>query len=150
MPRPAKPLSARADGAESVFFLRGGAPCGILTLDRAENAKETGDVRVKWFDRFRKKRAERNEIGNTERKEALANAALAMLSGDGDNENAGPVQVEFGYLFDIERHGTEALFKVSSPVSTAYFAVQGNQLIRLDLSEELFRDTAAAFLEMHG
>lgn len=92
---------------------------------------------------------ERNEIGNKELEENIANTALRMLKNDIDYKNLVYTKVEFGYLFDIEGHGVEALFKVMTDKTTAYFAVQGTKMLRLNFSEELFKTTVDTFLELH-
>jgi len=104
---------------------------------------------------FKKKKqdakpTETNEIENRELKENLANAALGTLNEGEDYESLEGLTVEFGYLFDIEGHGLEALFKIMTDKTTAYFAVQGTSMMRLDFSEALFRSTVAGFLDLHG
>ena len=103
---------------------------------------------------FKKKRQakqpnERNEIANRELKEQIADAALNILQENVDYENLAYTKVEFGYLFDIEGHGIEALFKVITDKTTAYFAVQGEKLMRLNFSEALFCTTVDGFLDLH-
>ena len=92
---------------------------------------------------------EKNEIGNKQLKENLANTALGLLEQGKDYDELAYTKVEFGYLFDIEGHGIEALFKVITDKTTAYFAAQGNKLMRLNFTEELFRSTAEGFLDRH-
>lgn len=105
-----------------------------------------------FFDSKRKAEEpkERNEIGNKELKEHIANAALGILQKGIDFESLEYTKVEFGYLFDIEEHGIEALFKVITDKTVAYFAVQGEKLLRLEFSEELFRSTVDIFLHLHS
>ena len=103
---------------------------------------------------FKKKKQEekpkeRNEIANKELKENIANAALRFLQKDTDYEDLAYTTVEFGYLFDIDEHGIEALLKVITDKTTAYFAVQGIKLLRLHFSEELFQTTTDGFLALH-
>jgi hypothetical protein len=100
---------------------------------------------------FSKKKAEeRNEINNKELKETLANAALSMLKQDEDYVGLANTKVEFGYLFDIDKHGVEALFKIITDKSTFYFAAQKTSVIQLDFNEALFCDTTNIFLELHS
>lgn len=66
-----------------------------------------------------------------------------------DYENLAYTKVEFGYLFDIEGYGIEALFKIITDKTTAYFAVQGTKMLRLNFSEELFQTTVDGFLDLH-
>lgn len=93
---------------------------------------------------------ETNAITDTQLKESLANSALRLLHQGVDYEDLAHVKVEFGYLFDIESHGIEALFKITTDQTTAYFAVQGTKLMLLDFSEELFKATVDSFLSLHG
>lgn len=97
-----------------------------------------------------KKPHETNAITDTRLKESLANASLRILHQGVDYEDLAHAEVEFGYLFDIESHGIEALFKITTDQTTAYFAVQGTKLMRLDFSEELFKATVDSFLSLHG
>lgn len=93
---------------------------------------------------------EKNEITNTQLKESIANSALSILSQGDDYEKLENIKVEFGYLFDIEFHGIEALLKIITDKTTAYFAVQGKNLMRLNFSEELFQTTVEGFMNLHG
>ncbi|HBI85888.1 MAG TPA: hypothetical protein DDX71_06335 [Ruminococcus sp.] len=100
---------------------------------------------------FKKKQPEeRNEIGNRELKENIGNAALGLLKEGEDYDNLAGLTLQFGYLFVIEGHGVEALFKIITDKATLYFAAQGNQLMRLDFNEALFQSTTAGFLDLHG
>ena len=91
-----------------------------------------------------------NAINNTQLKEGIANSALNILNKGEDYEELAYTKVEFGYLFNIEGHGIESLFKVITDKTIVYFAVQGAKLMRLDFSEELFRNTVDSFMEIHG
>lgn len=95
------------------------------------------------------KTKEKNQIDNKELKESIVNSALSILQKIEDYENLENTTVKFGYLFDIEGHGIEALLKIITDKKTAYFAVQGTNMLRLDFSEELFQATVDGFLEMH-
>lgn len=101
---------------------------------------------------FKKEKSlkEVNEINNRELKENIANKALSLLSIDEDYENLAYTKIEFGYLFDIDGHGIEALLKIITDKTTSYFAVQGTDLIRLNFSEELFETTVESLLDLHG
>ena len=44
-------------------------------------------------------------------------------------------------------HNTESLFKAITDKDTFYFAVQGTELLRLSLSEDLFNAYVDGFLE---
>lgn len=97
----------------------------------------------------KKKKIEKNEIGNKELKETLANTALGMLKQGEDYEQLAYTECEFGYLFVIEGHGLEALFKITTDQGVFYFAAQKNSLSRLTLNEELFQSTTDTFLDLH-
>lgn len=96
------------------------------------------------------KPTEHNEMENKELKEGLANAALQMLAEGTDYETLDGTRCQFGYLFLIDGHGLEALFKVETDLGTAYFAAQGEQLLRLSINEALFKDLTSVFLELHA
>lgn len=93
---------------------------------------------------------ERNEINNHDLKVNLANTALGLLAQGEDYEQLANTQVTFGYLFDIDDHGLEALYKITTDKTTAYFAAQGDKLMRLNFNEGLFQSTVDGFLGMHG
>ena len=94
---------------------------------------------------------ERNLIGDRQGTANLAKTALGMLA-QGEVyvfEGLAGTKCEFGYLFEIEDHGLEALFKIITDKTTAYFAAQKTSLMRLNFTEELFRSTTETFLELH-
>lgn len=86
---------------------------------------------------------------NRSLKENLANAALGLLVRGEDYDELANTQASFGYIFEIEGHGLEALYKIITDKTTAYFAAQGNKLIRLNFNEELFNSTVEGFLSLH-
>lgn len=92
---------------------------------------------------------ERNEITNKELKEHFATIALSLLQKDIDYKRLEYTAVEYGYLFVIEDHGIEALFKIITDKTIVYFAVQQKKLMRLAFTEELFQTTVNGFLERH-
>lgn len=96
------------------------------------------------------KAKESNEINNKELKENIANTALSLLEEGNDYVDLAYTTVQFGYLFDIENPGLEALLKVVTDKTTAYFAVQGTSMMRLNFSEELFETAVAGFLDLHS
>ncbi|MBF1340538.1 MAG: hypothetical protein HXM67_00545 [Mogibacterium diversum] len=96
------------------------------------------------------KAKESNEINNKELKENIANTALSLLEEGSDYVDLAYTTVQFGYLFDIEDHGLEAILKVITDKLTAYFAVQGTSMMRLNFSDELFETTVAGFLDLHS
>ncbi|MDE6427178.1 MAG: hypothetical protein K2K89_13735 [Ruminococcus sp.] len=95
------------------------------------------------------KMSERNEITNKDLKEMIAETALSIMTEGEDYEELVGTSVTFGYLFDIDNHGIEALFKVITDKTTAYFAVQGEKMMRLNFNEELFQSTTDVFLSLH-
>lgn len=97
----------------------------------------------------KKKNPEKNEINNKELKENLANTALTTLKSGEDYQDLAYTTCEFGYLFDIEGHGLEALFKIITDKGTFYFAAQGKELLQLQFNEELFKNTTDKFLDLH-
>ena len=106
------------------------------------------------FDKFSKKKQEtpkeRNEIQNKQLKETLADTALSLLKQGEEYEELAYTKVEFGYVFDIDDHGIESLFKVITDKGTYYFAAQQKSLMRLDFNEALFESTRDTFLELHS
>lgn len=97
----------------------------------------------------KKKNLEKNEINNKVLKENLADAALGILKQDEDYEQLIYTTCEFGYLFEIDGHGLEALLKITTDKGTFYFAAQKSSLMQLDFNEELFKDTTHTFLSLH-
>lgn len=97
-----------------------------------------------------KKNLERNEIDNPELKENLANTAISTLRQSEDYVDHKKIQYEFGYLYMIEGHGVEALFKVITDTAIAYFAAQGDKMMRLNFNDELFQITTMSFLSLHN
>ncbi|MDE6030900.1 MAG: hypothetical protein K2G32_04695, partial [Oscillospiraceae bacterium] len=89
-------------------------------------------------------------IGDPNLKMQLADTALGLLVQGEDYGELANTRCTFGYLFDIEGHGLEALFKLETDKTTAYFAAQGDKLMRLNFNEELFSQTSETFLAMHG
>ncbi len=90
--------------------------------------------------------AERNEINNSYMKESLGNSAISILVQGQDYEDLAFTTITFGYLFDIDEHGIEALFKVITDKTTTYFAAQGTNLMRLNFNEKSFQSTVDGFL----
>lgn len=91
-----------------------------------------------------------NEMQNKELKEFLADSALAILTQGEDYQDLVYTTVEFGYLYDVENRGPEALFKVTTDKTTVYFAAQVGKLMRLDFTEEAFKDTVERMRAFHG
>lgn len=101
------------------------------------------------FGKKKKQPAERNAIDDRDLKMNLANTALGLLVQGEDYGELANTKCEFGYLFDIDGHGIESLFKLTTDRTTAYFAAQGDKLMRLNFNEELFKSTTDGFLSMH-
>ncbi len=98
---------------------------------------------------FKKKAKEKNEIGNKQLKETLANTALQMLKEEIEYDELLGTRCEFGYLFVIDGHGLEALFKITTDKGTFYFAAQQNSLMRLSIDEAYFEEATRVFLSLH-
>ncbi|MBQ3559687.1 MAG: hypothetical protein IJA07_09265 [Agathobacter sp.] len=102
------------------------------------------------FDKIFKQKGNReNQIENRGLKENLANAALGLLVQGVDYENLAYIEVEFGYLFLIENHGLEALYKITTDKDVFYFVAQQEKLMRVEINEAMFKTTTETFLEMH-
>ena len=97
----------------------------------------------------KKPKAEKNRINDTALREELANAAIATLTAGEDYTSPEGIQCEFGYIIDIEEHGLEALFKVTTDKGVFYFADQRGKILRLAFDEKLFRVTTDSFLAIH-
>lgn len=97
----------------------------------------------------KKQSAEKNQINNKELKEMLANTALNTLTEGKDYNQLANTMCEFGYLFEVEGRGVEALFKITTDKDTFYFAVQKNSLMLLNFDEELFQSTTDTVLNRH-
>jgi hypothetical protein len=93
---------------------------------------------------------ETNELNNKSLMEGLGNAALSTLKQGEHYNNLTGLQVEFGYLFSIEGHGLEALFKMTTDKQTLYFAAQKSQLLMLNINETLFEEYTKVWYELHG
>lgn len=93
---------------------------------------------------------ERNEIENRELKNNLVHTALSLLKQGEHYNDLAYTEIEFGYLFDIDGHGLEALFKITTDKGTFYFAAQKQSLIMLDFNDELFQTTTEGFLDLHS
>lgn len=92
-----------------------------------------------------------NQIHNQDLKETFANCALEALTASGklSKDNLSGLQVEFGYLLVIPKHGTEALFKIIHENQIFYFAVQKEKLLVLDLNEERYQSITEFMLKQH-
>ena len=93
--------------------------------------------------------SERNVIGDRELQINLADMAIGLLAEGEDYTELANTRCEFGYLFYFEEHGIEALFKLETDKTIAYFAAQGDKLMRLNFNEELFKSTTEGFLDIH-
>lgn len=98
----------------------------------------------------KKQPKERNAIDDRNLKYRLVNAVVGTLVEGEEYGNLAYTQIEFGYLFEIEEHGVEALFKLITDKGTFYYAFQGNKLMRLNFTEELFQSTTEGFLDIHS
>lgn len=105
---------------------------------------------MKKFKNSEKHKLEKNEINNKMLKEGLFSAAIDMLTEGEDYQQLVNTECEFGYLFDIEDHGLEALFKITTDKGTFYFAAQREALMRLNINEAYFQATKDSFLMLHS
>ena len=96
------------------------------------------------------KPSEKNMISDRDLTAKLADHGLAQLEKGTDYDDLANTKVEFGYLFLIEGHGLEGLYKIITDKTTAYFAVQGEKLMKLKFNEELYKSTVEGFLDIHG
>ena len=96
-----------------------------------------------------KKPRETNEIENSQLKERLADAALGLLSPGEDYGELNRTKVRFGYLFQVEDRGIQAMFKIMTDKTTAYFIVQGSSLSRMNFTEETYKSLVEQTLELH-
>lgn len=65
---------------------------------------------------------ERSRINNADLKVKRLDAAMGLLVEGEDHENLAGTKGGFGYLFDIDHHGFEALFRITTDKTMAYFA----------------------------
>ena len=82
-------------------------------------------------------------------KERIADYAVNSLQKDLDYTELNNTMVQFGYLYEFENHGLEALFKLVTDKTSAYFAVQGEKMMRLNLTEAVFDAYVESFLELY-
>ena len=90
-----------------------------------------------------------NRIHDTALKERIADYAVNSLQKDLDYAELANTIVQFGYLYEFENHGLEALFKVVTDRTIAYFAVQGEKMMRLNLTEAVFDAYVDSFSELN-
>ena len=121
----------KLDEAADSILIRG------LSLDELEDLVKTESKGV-------------NKIEDKELKEWIANNAINLLEKDKDYSELANTIVEFGYLYDFEGYGIEALMKVITDKDTIYFAVQGTKKMRVNLTEELFNTTVEGFMKIHS
>ena len=121
----------KLDEAADSILIRG------LSLDELEDLVKTESKGV-------------NKIEDKELKEWIANNAINLLEKDKDYSELANTIVDFGYLYDFEGHGIEALLTVVTDKETVYFAVQGTKMMRVDLTEETFNAYVEGFIKIHG
>jgi len=104
------------------------------------------------FKKLRKKKTSsgKNEINNRLLKQEISNHAISLLEEGKDYENLANTTIDFGYLFTFEKHGLEALFKITTDKTIRYFACQKNSILQLEFNETLFQNTTQQFLEFHA
>lgn len=98
----------------------------------------------------KEKPSERDMMDNHDLKVNLANTALGLLVQGEDYEELVNTQVTFGYVFMIDGHGLEALYKITTDKTVAYFAAQGDKLMRLTINEDMYESVVEGFLSAHS
>lgn len=92
---------------------------------------------------------EQNLINNKEEKDRFANMAINLLITNNIISDYNGISCEYGYLYLIEGHGYEGLFKIKKMDKIYYFAVQGTNIEMVNLDENGFSFHAETFLNMH-
>ena len=92
---------------------------------------------------------EQNLINNKEEKDRFANMAINLLITNNIISDYNGISCEYGYLYLIEGHGYEGLFKIKKMDKIYYFAVQGTNIEMVNLDENGFSFHAEKFLNMH-
>ena len=92
---------------------------------------------------------EQNLINNKEEKDRFANMAINLLISNNIISDYNGISCEYGYLYLIEGHGYEGLFKIKKMDKIYYFAVQGTNIEMVNLDENGFSFHAETFLNMH-
>lgn len=93
---------------------------------------------------------EQNLINNNQEKEKFANMALNFLIVNHIISDYNGIECEYGYLYLIEDHGYEGLFKIKKLGNVYYFAMHGNSLEMVNLDENSFELHKQTFLNMHS
>ena len=94
-------------------------------------------------------RQEQNLINNNQEKEKFANMAINLLVSNNIISDYNGIGCEYGYLYLIEGHGYEGLFKIKKMDKIYYFAIQGTSIEMVNLDENGFSFHAETFLNMH-
>ncbi len=80
----------------------------------------------------KKKPRETNEIENRQLKEKLADAAPGFLNPGEDYNALNHTKVRFGYLFQVEDRGIQAVSLIMTDKTTAYFYRAGIRPVSLE------------------
>ena len=99
---------------------------------------------------FSKKKKEENLINNGEMKERYANYAINSLMGNRLIVDFNNIECEYGYLYNIDGHGLEGLFKIKKDGRIFYFAIQGDRMQMLNLNEQQYDAYTQSFIAMHN
>lgn len=94
-------------------------------------------------------RQEQDLINNKEEKEKFANMAINLLVSNNIISDYNGIGCEYGYLYLIDGHGYEGLFKIKKMDKIYYFAIQGTSIEMVNLDENLFELHKQSFLDMH-
>lgn len=102
------------------------------------------------FGKKENKIIEKNLINDNKEKETIANFAIDFLTKNSIINDLVGIQCEFGYIYYIDNHGYEALFKIKKNDSVYYFAFQGMGLLYLNsMDENAYQAHVYSFNEMH-
>lgn len=129
-------------------YQNGGRPQVNPTINEQPQENNTVPVQPENITQEPVKR-EGNLINNNQETEKFANQALQILTTNNFISDYNNISCEYGYLYRIEGHGYEGLFKIKKLDQIFYFAVQGEQLQMIKLDEQQFEAYKQTFLEMH-
>ena len=93
---------------------------------------------------FKKKKI-KNEIDNNEVLTMLENYAFQLLFEGKDYQNINSLKSSFGYCIYGVNDELEALYKVTTDLSVAYFQAIHGKVLRLNLDEEKYNWAVQVF-----
>lgn len=86
-----------------------------------------------------------NEIDNENLIEDIKAKTVENLKKLNEFEDYSNLKTDMGYLYYIPEHGLEALFKIFDDKKTVYYAIQGEELFRAQISDELYKKAVNEF-----